>query len=166
MNQPRLKVVPIHLKAANAYVREHHRHHGPVVGYKFAVAVATEDDVIRGVAIVGRPVARRLDDGLTLEVNRLATDGTPNACSALYGASWRVAKELGYLRLVTYILSTEPGISLRAAGWTCVGEAGGGSWSVPSRPREDKHPTEKKVRWEVGRAGEGQVMTGAPLRVS
>ena len=96
MNQPRLKVVPIHLREANAYVREHYRHHGPVVGYKFAVAVATEDDVIRGVAIVGRPVARRLDDGLTLEVNRLATDGTPNACSALYGASWRVAKELGY----------------------------------------------------------------------
>jgi CBS domain-containing protein len=151
VNQPRLKIVPIHLKEANAYIREHHRHHGPVVGYKYAIAVATEDDVIRGVAIVGRPVARRLDDGMTLEVNRLATDGTPNACSCLYRAAWRVAREMGYERLITYILVTETGTSLKAAGWTCVGEAGGGSWSVPSRPREDKHPTEKKVRWEAGR---------------
>ena len=102
-------------------------------------------------AIVGRPVARRLDDGLTLEVNRLATDGTPNACSCLYGAAWRVARELGYRRLVTYILASESRTSLKAACWTCVGEAGGGSWSVPTRPREDKHPVEKKVRWEIGR---------------
>ena len=160
MSQPRLKVVPIHLREANAYVKEQHRHHGPVVGYKFAVAVATQDEVVRGVAVVGRPVARRLDDGLTLEVNRLATDGTPNSCSALNGAAWRVAREMGYERLVTYVLASEPGTSLKAVGWTCVGEAGGGSWSVPSRPREDKHPTERKVRWEVGRtvlANEGSL---------
>ncbi len=146
-----MKVVPIHFKEANVFVKERHRHHGQVVGYKYAVAVATEDGTIRGVAIVVRPVARRLDDGLKLEVNRLATDGTPNACSALYGAAWRVARELGYDCLITYILATEPGTSLKAAGWTCVGEAGGGSWSVPSRPRQVRHPTGPKVRWEVGR---------------
>lgn len=152
MSQTRLKVVPIDLRETSAYVKAHLRHNGIAVGYKFAVAVAAEDGVVRGVAIVGRPVARRLDDRLTPEVDRLATDGTPNACSALYGAAWRVAREMGCERLVTYVLASEPGTSLKASGWKCVGEAGGGSWSVPSRPWEDKQPTERKVRWEMARA--------------
>ncbi len=145
----RLYVVPCELAEANAFVKQHHRHHGPAVGHKFSLAVSTEDEVIRGVAIVGRPVSRMLDDGWTLEVTRLATDGTPNACSALYGACRRAAFALGYRCLITYVLDTEPGVSLLAAGWKCIGKAGGGSWSVPSRPRVDKHPLQMKIRWEA-----------------
>ncbi len=102
-----------------------------------------------GVAVVGRPVARALQDGATAEVIRLATDGMRNACSMLYGACWRAARALGYRRLITYTLATEPGVSLRAAGWTLIGEAGGGIWSRPSRPRDDAHPTQGKLRWEA-----------------
>lgn len=146
---PKLRIAPISLKSANQFVALHHRHHRPVRGHKYAVACAAGTDIV-GVAIVGRPVSRVLDDGLTLEVTRVATDGTPNACSALYGAAWRVARELGYGRVITYILDTEPGTSLRAAGWRLVGPAGGGSWSRPSRPRTDQAPTCGKLRWEVG----------------
>jgi hypothetical protein len=149
MTQPRLTVVPITFREASAFVARHHRHHRPARGQVFAVAVADETGTIRGVAQVGRPVARHLQDGWTLEVNRVATDGCPNACSALYGAAWRVARALGWRRLVTYILDTEPGTSLRAAGWTCIGEAGGGSWNVPSRPRVDLAPLQTKIRWEA-----------------
>lgn len=144
-----LTVVPCTLAEANTFVLQHHRHHKPVVGHKFCVAVADIDGEIRGVAIVGRPVARRLDDGWVLEVNRVATDGCENACSALYGACWRVAKNMGYRKLITYILDTEPGTSLNAAGWKCVGSAGGGSWNCKSRPRVDTAPTQTKLKWEV-----------------
>lgn len=142
-------VVPLPLDEANAFVREHHRHHGKVVGHKFSVGVSDSEGAIRGVAIVGRPVARMLDDGLTLEITRVATDGCKDACSALYGACRRAAFALGYKRLVTYTLPSEGGASLRAAGYRCVGEAGGGSWSVPCRPRVDKHPLQTKLRWEA-----------------
>jgi hypothetical protein len=97
---------------------------------------------------VGRPVARHLDDGWTVEVNRVATDGTRNACSMLYAASWRAARAMGYRRMVTYTLDTEPGTSLRAAGWKIVGEVTARSWSCPSRPRVDKSPHQGKLRWE------------------
>ena len=149
MSQARLQVVPVPLDEANAFVQLHHRHHKPVVGHKFSIAVADDEGRVRGVAIVGRPVARRLDDGLTLEVNRVATDGCPNACSALYAASWRAAKAMGYRRLITYTLDTEPGTSLRAAGWKAIGETPGRSWSVPSRPRVDKHPLQGRLCWEA-----------------
>jgi hypothetical protein len=89
------------------------------------------------------------DNGWTLEVNRVATDGTPNACSALYGAAWRATKALGYKRLITYTLPEEGGSSLRGAGWKCLGEAGGGSWSCKSRPRVDTHPLQTKLCWEA-----------------
>lgn len=148
--QLRLRIVPCDLAEANEFVRQHHRHHKPVIGHKFSLAVADESNTIRGVAIVGRPVSRFLDDGLTLEVNRVATDGCENACSALSArlvAPWTFA--LGYTKLVTYILDTEPGTSLRAAGWKLIGATGGGSWSVPSRPRVDKFPTQRKLRWEA-----------------
>lgn len=101
-----------------------------------------------GVAIIGNPVARMLDDGWTAEVTRLCTTGERNACSILYAAAWRACRALGYRRLVTYILDSEPGTSLRAAGWQCVGEAGGGSWGRADRPRVDKHPTQGKLRFE------------------
>lgn len=149
LSQLGLTIVPMNLDEANAFVREHHRHHQPVPGAKFCVGVA-KDDAIVGVAIVGRPVARMLDDGWTLEVVRTCTDGTKNANSALYGASRRVAFGLGYRKLVTYTLSSESGASLRAANWKLIGEAGGGSWSRQSRPRVDRHPMQRKLRWEVG----------------
>lgn len=143
-----LRIVPIGLAEANEYVRLHHRHHRPVPGAKFCIAVMLADCVV-GVAIVGRPIARMLDDGFTLEVNRTATDGTKNANSALYGACRRATFALGYTKLVTYTLPSESGASLRGAGWRCLGEAGGGKWSRQSRPRVDLHPTQRKLRWEV-----------------
>ena len=148
MKKPRLEIVPCTLRAANAYVKEHHRHHKPPQGARFALAVADEDGSLRGVAMVGTPVSRMLADGWTAEVVRVATDGCPNACSALYGAAWRAARALGYKRHVTYTLQEEGGASLRGAGWTCIGEAGGGSWSRKSRPRVDEHPLQVKMRWE------------------
>lgn len=145
-----LYIVPITLKEANEFVRLHHRHHYPLPGHKFSIAVADSDkDAIVGVAIVGLPCARFLMDGWTLEVRRTCTDGTKNANSMLYGACWRAAKAMGYRKLVTYTLPEEGGVSLRAAGWVCVGAAGGGKWSCPSRPRVDRHPTQEKLRWEV-----------------
>lgn len=144
-----LAVIPCELAEANEYVRQFHRHHPPVVGHKFSLAVCDGEGAIHGVAIVGRPVARMLDDGLTLEVTRCATDGTRNAASALYGACRRAAFALGFKRLVTYTLQSETGASLRAAGYRLIGEAGGGSWSCASRPRIDKHPLEGKLRWEA-----------------
>jgi hypothetical protein len=143
-----IEIVPITQKEANAYVKKHHRHHKPVVGSVFQIACAKDGEVV-GVAIVGRPVSRHLDNGWTLEVNRLCTDGEKNVCSMLYSAAWRVAKNLGYKRLITYILSSESGASLYASNWKLVGEAGGGSWNVPSRPRVDTHPIEKKKLFEA-----------------
>jgi hypothetical protein len=145
----RLELVPCSIADARAFVEQHHRHHPPPVSGLFAVAVARAGRIV-GVAIVGRPVARALQDGWTAEVTRVATDGTKNACSMLYGACWRAARALGYHRLGTYTLPDEGGASLRAAGWRLVGEAGGGSWSCPSRPRVDRHPTQFKLRWEAG----------------
>ena len=143
-----LELVPITLREANRFVEQHHRHHQPSRGCRFCVAVAQAGEVL-GVAIITRPVARRLDDGWTAEVSRVATDGTRNACSKLYGAAWRAARSLGFRRLITYTLPEEGGASLRGAGWRCVGEAGGGSWSRRDRPRVDLHPLQQKLRWEA-----------------
>ncbi len=103
-------------------------------------------------AITGGPEAgpgRPRQDGQTLEITRLATDGTPNACSYLYGAAQRACAALGYTRLGTYILKSESGRSLRAAGWRQIGDVRGRSWSCPSRPRVDKHPTQDKLLFEA-----------------
>ena len=143
-----LELVPITLKEANAFVEQHHRHHRPVTGLKFSIA-ASDGEKIVGVAIVGRPVSRHLDNGLTLEVNRLCTDGTRNACSFLYSAAWRAARNLGYKKLITYILKSEPGSSLKAAGWKCVGECGGLRWTGRSRPEVDLYPAQMKLRFEI-----------------
>lgn len=137
----------IDLAEANAFVERHHRHHIPVVGHLFSIG-ATKADEIVGVVIVGRPVSRMRDDGLTAEVTRLCTDGTKDACSFLYGAAARAAFALGFTKIGTYILDTETGASLRGAGWKLIGKRGGGSWSVPSRPRVDKHPTQGKLLFE------------------
>ena len=137
---PRLHLLPVSLRTANVFVLAHH--HRPVQAAKFALAVTLADsDLIRGVTIVGRPVARHLDDGWTREVTRLCTDSTPNACSKLYGAAWQAAKSLGYIRLITYTLPDEGGASPRAAGWRLIGARGGGAWSRPSRPLADTPST-------------------------
>jgi hypothetical protein len=148
MSQSKLRVLPCEYADAVAFVNRHHRHHKPPCGHKFSLCVSDEEEKVRAVVMVGRPVARGNDDGMTLEVTRLASDGCPNACSCLYGAAWRAAKALGYGRLITYILDTEPGTTLKAAGWKCLGQRGGGSWNCPSRPRVDKHPTQKKLLFE------------------
>lgn len=148
MTEPRLIAVPLNLREANAIVSRIHRHHKPARGCKFCVGAALGESVI-GCAIVGRPVSRMLDDGKTLEVLRVATDGTPNACSFLYSRCWRAAQLLGYRRLVTYTLPEEGGASLKASGWKTIGHAGGGSWSRKDRPRQDAAPLQQKLRWEM-----------------
>jgi hypothetical protein len=143
-----MRLTPITIRDANRFVDAHHRHAGAVPGAKFALAASTTRGLV-GVALVGGPVARGLDDGRTLEVCRLCTTGTPNACSFLLGAAWRAARALGYRRLVTYILASEPGASLRAAGFRPTGHVAARSWNCPARPRADKHPLAERVRWEV-----------------
>ena len=101
-----LSIRPLTLREANAYVALHHRHNKPVVGHRFSIGVSDSEGVLHGVAIVGHPVARRLDDGLTVEIYRVCTDGAYNACSMLYGACARIAREMGYKRIITYIIST------------------------------------------------------------
>lgn len=147
-----MEVTPINLKEANAFVAKLHRHHKPVPGCKFCVAVSNNGQVV-GIAIVGRPVSRHLDDGWTLEVNRCCTDGTRNACSMLYGSSWKVAKALGYKRLITYTLPEEGGASLRGAGWTLIGHRGGGNWNSATRPRVDTAEILRgqKLLWEASK---------------
>ena len=143
-----LKIVPITQSEAKAFVGQHHRHHNPSVGAVFCVAVA-DDERICGVAMAGRPVARANDDGWTLEVTRVATDGTKNACSMLYRSVWRAAKAIGYTRVITYTLKSESGVSLTAAGAKVIGETKGRSWHTPSRPRVDTHPLQDKLCWEI-----------------
>jgi len=142
-----MKVGPITLRAANQFVAELHRHHKPTQGHKWSIGLYNEDRLV-GVAIVGRPVSRYSDDGLTAEVTRLCTDGTKNACSALYGACARIAKEMGYHRIQTYILESENGASVKAAGWKLDGITQGGQWSRSdgSKRRTDQ-PTEPKHRY-------------------
>ncbi len=142
-----LELKPVSLAVANAFVAEHHRHHKPVRGHKYSLGCWNDGQLV-GVAITGRPVSRYLDDGLTLEVNRLCTDGTHNACSFLYGAAARVAKEMGYQKIITYILDTETGASIRAAGWHCAGRAGGKEWTGKRKPPEPLYPAQMKWRYE------------------
>lgn len=142
-----LTTVPIFQKAAFKFVADNHRHHNKPVGSIFQIAVSNGEKII-GVAIVGRPNSRMQQDGFTVEVTRLCTDGTKNACSMLYTSCKRIAREMGYKMILTYILDSEPGTSLKAAGWKLIGERGGGTWSVPSRPRIDKHPLQKKLLYQ------------------
>lgn len=156
-----LEIVPITNKDAAIYVDRHHRHHHAPNKRLFSVAVAERTAAglrLCGVAIVGHPVARRLDDGWSVEVLRVCTDGTRNAPSKLYGAAWRAARALGYRCAWTYTLPSEGGASLRGAGWRCLGTAGGGSWSRENRPRVDLHPTQRKIKWGKGE----RQATGAP----
>ena len=138
-----LALTPISLREANAFVERNHRHHKGVTGHKFSIG-CTRDGELVGVAIMGRPVSRYLDDGLTLEVNRLCTTGAENACSMLYGA----AKAMGYHKVITYILDSECGVSLKASGFVCEGPAGGMEWTGSRRPKDSgQYPRQMKTRW-------------------
>jgi len=143
-----LELVPITFREACTYVETYHRHHKPPTGHKYSIAVSSQEKIV-GVIIVGRPVARGLDRGWVLEVTRCCTDGTRNACSMLYAAAWRVARNLGYKKLITYILDSEKGTSCVAAGYKLVGKTRGGSWSRKGRPRIDTHPLQTKLRFEI-----------------
>ncbi|MFE9608399.1 XF1762 family protein [Streptomyces sp. NPDC006012] len=150
-NAKRLHIRPLKWKAACVYVDQHHRHHDPPQGHQFSLGVHTDDGALVGVAIVGRPVNRNFDNGLTIEVTRVATDGTTNACSALYAAAWRTARSAGYRRAITYTQDGESGASLRAAGWRKVADLPARSgWNTPGRPRRTLG-TENVARalWEI-----------------
>ena len=156
----KLVAVPIELKDCQKFIDEKHRHHISAHRDKFRVACAMDGEIV-GVAQVGRPVSRYLDDGQTLEVLRLCTNGEKDVCSFLYSRCARIAKELGYKQIITYILATENGTSLKASGWKLQADnVGGNCWDVPSRPRDviepqmslfeerKKYPTNiKKQRW-------------------
>jgi len=139
------EIRPISLKEANDFVNKHHRHHKGTTGYKFAVSLYEADKLI-GVAICGRPVSRHLDNGKICEINRLCVIGNQNACSQLYGACVQIAKHMGYEKIITYILKSESGASLRASGFACEGEAGGTHWTG-KRNRGQDIPHEMKTRW-------------------
>ena len=169
-----LRLVHVELRDANSFVDLLHRHHKKVVGHKFSLGAVDpylcecganncqlkiggyghaagdgRKGKLVGVAIVGRPVSRMRDDGETLEVSRLCTDGTRNACSFLYGACARAAFALGYTKIGTYTLATEDGASLRASGWKLLGERGGGSWAWAGDPKRKSSGT-TKLLWEIG----------------
>lgn len=155
-----MRAVPMELKDAQNFINTHHRHHQASHRDKFRIAASDGKNIV-GVIQVGRPVSRALDDGNTLEVLRLCTTGEKNVCSFLYSRAARIAKEMGYTKIITYILESEPGTSLMASGWKLeADEVGGSDWNVPSRPREvvasqmslfpekQKYPVgEKKQRW-------------------
>ena len=155
-----LQIRPISIHDANIFVEKYHRHHGKKTGCRFAISVWGGQQ-FHGVAICSNPVARRADDGLTLEVSRLCTDGTYNVCSMLYGACARIAKEMGFKKIQTYILESETGTSLKASGWKEEGTAGCESWMKSPSERtkkrnqyqqmsffeQKKPPQEMKRRW-------------------
>lgn len=145
MEENLLTIVPITFKQACDFISKNHRHHGPTAGCKFCIGVKNCYGIV-GVAVCGRPVSRYYDDGLTCEINRLCTDGTKNACSKLYGACCRVAKEMGYKKIITYILESENGASLKASNFICEGIAGGTHWTGV-RDKGQKIPHEMKKRW-------------------
>lgn len=141
-----LKAVPLELKQANEFVEQLHRHHRPVHRDKLRIGCEADGKLV-GVVQLARPVARNLDDGKTIEVVRLCTDGTPNVCSFLYSKAARIAKEMGYQKIITYILDEESGISLIACGWHKEADVKGHNWSCPSRPRSCTAPTCDKKRY-------------------
>lgn len=141
-----IKAIPLELKEANAYVDALHRHHDSVHRDKYRIGAEIDGKLV-GVVQVGRPVSRMLDDGHTLEVVRLCTDGSKDVCSFLYSRAARIAKELGYSKIITYILCSESGASLLAAGWKQEATTNGGEWDRPSRHRSTSAPTVPKKRY-------------------
>ena len=143
----KIAIRPIELVDANRFIAAHHRHHKPVQGHRFSICAVAEGKIV-GVATVGRPVARMTDHLRTLEVTRLCTDGTPNACSALYAAAARAGVALGFERIQTFVLQSETGHSLSASGWVLDGVNTGGQWKhSDGKPRRTDQPIEPKARW-------------------
>lgn len=163
-----LRVIPLTLKAANSYVAEWHRHHGEIPGGLdyFRIGCMDDDGVIHGVAIITRPPNRNSDDGVTCEVVRVATDGTRNACSFLYGAAARIARQMGFHRIITYTLDVEPGASLRAAGWKMEKQGIQSWWHTNQKngrtvkPRD--HYGKTKTRWELPLSGANRLLSDTP----
>ena len=140
-----MEIRPITYREASDYINKHHRHHGATAGCKFCIGLYDGEKLI-GCAVCGRPVSRYLDNGLTCEINRVCTDGTRNACSMLYGACCRVAKAMGYRKIITYTLESEPGTSVKASNFQNDGTAGGEIWTG-TRRRDNGVPQERKTRW-------------------
>ena len=148
-----LHLVPVSRQVAHDCVTRWHRHNGvpSIAGDLFRVGAATDDGVLVAVGMAGRPVARHYDDGTTIEVHRVSSDGTRNATSMLYAALTRAAFALGYTRIITYTQADESGSSLRAAGWKVIGSRPARKgWSTPSRPRDDaRYMTSERTLWEA-----------------
>lgn len=142
-----MKAVPLELKQANEFVDKYHRHHSSVHRDKFRIGCVDDDGNLVGVVQCSRPVSRVLDDGKTIEVVRLCTDGSRNVCSFLYSRAARIAAEMGYLKIITYILEDEKGRSLKSCGWHKECDIKGHNWNCPSRPRNTTAPTCDKQRW-------------------
>lgn len=140
-----MDIIPVTFRTACDFINKHHRHHKATVGCKFCLGLSDNERLI-GVAVCGRPVSRHLDNGSICEINRLCTDGTYNACSMLYGACCRVAKAMGYKKIITYILQSENGASLRASNFICKGTAGGTHWTG-QRNKGQSIPHEMKTLW-------------------
>lgn len=141
-----MQIRPITFKQASEFINEHHRHHNATIGCKFCIGLYSNDSLI-GCAVCGRPVSRHYDDGLTCEINRLCVLGDyKNACSMLYGACCRIAKNMGYKKIITYTLQSENGVSLRASNFICEGQSGGTHWTG-KRDKGQKIPHEMKNRW-------------------
>lgn len=151
-----IEIVPLSLADARRYVADHHRHNAPPRGHKFSIGLRRDGELV-GVVIASRPVARGADDGRTIEIIRLTTEGDRNACSRLYASACRAAAAMGYRRAITYTLADEPGASLRASGFTADGETAGGEWTPaagvwrtaehPTLFDPPKNPTGPKTRW-------------------
>jgi hypothetical protein len=156
----KIRIAPIKLEDANAFISLHHRHHKAAQGHRFSICGIIENRIC-GVAIIGRPVARAINYMRVCEVTRLCTDGTPNACSFLYGAAARIVKEMGYEKIQTYTLESESGVSLRASGWTMIAITTGGQWThTKGKPRRTDQPTDPKCRYEK------QLNPELPIRIS
>lgn len=140
-----MEIRPITFREASDFINQHHRHHKATVGCKFSIGLYKDDELI-GCAVCGRPVSRHLDDGFTCEINRLCTLGERNACSMLYGACARIAKAMGYKKIITYILESENGASLRASNFIYDGIAGGTHWTG-ARNKGQPIPAEMKKRF-------------------
>lgn len=149
-----MMAVPLTLRASNALIAKLHRHHKPVRGYRFAIGALCGDAIV-GAVVVGRPVSRGVDAACVAEVTRLVTDGTRNACSFLYARAARAAAAMGYAKIQTYILASEPGTSLRAAGWQMEAVVRGRQWEHSTErqlrfgghTRRTDQPTTDKQRW-------------------
>lgn len=155
-----MHIIPITYQQASEFVNKHHRHHSASQGCKFCIGLVGGDNNLIGVAMCGRPVARKLDDGFTLEINRVCTIGIKNSCSMLYGACCRIAKDMGYKTVITYLLESENGASVKASNFTYDGIAGGTNWTSNRKQKEIKQitlfgeeiikkqpPEEMKTRW-------------------